>query len=432
MDIRSSRALALAALIGVLPLAGACATPIGVSLSGPKEIHRAVTRSVLTNGQPSAATEQFLQRLGLAERFDKNPVGTIEQLRGQGTGLSRDRLFALAELSFIYAQQENRQDHYLAAAVYAYAFLFRKDGAIDDPLDSRTRLAADLYNFGLALALAVPPGPAETNDRPTIPGRTSAEAEATDVTLTDRTLSLPFGLLELRGNASEFVWGGLHMSRFVSVGEFSIRGLRNRYRQPGIGAALAAEVSQDGSGPEADIARKYIPKRVKVPVTAFVRLEDVSEGIATGQLRGRLELYPSDEALTVEVEGRKLPLEQEFSAVFAYALEGASVWDTEFGFFLSPGRRTGTRSHHAASLPGRADSGRARSRYGVEPRTLGGHDQRAPERPPVEWPHPVLALHLFDQQPDPPVGERATGGAPRYRQAARSGRPPTWPCTGWW
>ena len=68
----------------------------------------------------------------------------------------------------------------------------------------------------------------------------------------------------------------------------------------------------------------------------------MSEGIASGQLRGRLELYPSDEALTVEVEGRKLPLEQEFSAVLAYGLEGAPVWDTEFGFFLSPGRRSGT------------------------------------------------------------------------------------------
>ena len=298
---------------------------------------------MLTNGEPSAATEQFLHRLGLAERFDKDPVGTLEQLRGQGTGLSRDRLFALAELSFIYAQHENRQDHYLASAVYAYAFLFRKDGAVDDPLDSRTRLAADLYNFGLGLALAATPTPAEANDGPANPGRTAAEAEATEVILTDRTLSLPFGLLELRGNASEFVWGGLRMSRFISVGEFSIRGLRNRYRQPGIGAALAAEVSQDGSGPEADIARKYIPKRVKVPVTVFVRLEDVSEGIASGQLRGRLELYPSDEALTAEVEGRKLPLEQEFSAVLAYALEGAPVWDTEYGFFLSPGsRRSGT------------------------------------------------------------------------------------------
>jgi hypothetical protein len=37
--IRSSRALALGALIGVLLAAGACATPIGVSLTDPQEIH---------------------------------------------------------------------------------------------------------------------------------------------------------------------------------------------------------------------------------------------------------------------------------------------------------------------------------------------------------------------------------------------------------
>ena len=75
VDIRSSRALALGCADRRPAPAGACATPIGVSLSGPKEIHRAVTRSVLTNGQPSAATEQFLHRLGLAERFDKDPGG---------------------------------------------------------------------------------------------------------------------------------------------------------------------------------------------------------------------------------------------------------------------------------------------------------------------------------------------------------------------
>ena len=83
----------------------------------------------------------------------------LAQLRGDGIAIEPDRLFALAELSFLYAEQENRQDYYLASAVYAYAFLFRKDGAIDEPLDSRTRLAAALYNFGLALALAVPTSP---------------------------------------------------------------------------------------------------------------------------------------------------------------------------------------------------------------------------------------------------------------------------------
>ena len=334
VDIRSGRSLALVSLIGVLVLTAACLTPIGVSLSDPQDIHRLVARSALTGSKPSAATEQTLHRNGLADRFDDDPLGAIDQLRGQGTELSTDRLFALAELSFIYAQQENRQDHYLAAAVYAYAFLFRKDGAIDEPLDARTRLAADLYNFGLSAALTVPRQENDGGPRPE--GLTAAEAEAVEVSLADRTLTLPFGRLEIRGDPADFLWGGFRMSRFIAVGDFKIRGLRNRYRQPGIGAALAAEVTAAGTDRDAEIARKYIPPRIKVPVTAFVRLENVSQGIGDGQLRGKIEVYPADAASTVDVEGRRLPLETEPSAVLAYILEGAPVWDTELAAFLSP------------------------------------------------------------------------------------------------
>jgi len=292
---------------------------------------------VLTGSEPSGATTQTLHRLGLAERFENDPVGVLAQMRGDGAAIGPDRLFALAELSFLYAEQENRQDYYLASAVYAYAFLFRKDGSIDEPLDSRTRLAADLYNFGLALALAVPP-PSSSEDGAPLPYGTTPHLDVIEIDMTNRTLPLPFGRLELHGETSEFEWGGLRLTRFISVGEFKIRGLRNRYRQPGIGVALGAEVSQEGSGPEALIARKYIPPRIKVPVTAFVRLENVMQGMADGRLRGHLELYPADEAATLDVEGRRLPLELDSSAVLAYTLEGAPVWDTEFGTFLSPGR----------------------------------------------------------------------------------------------
>lgn len=339
-DIRSSRALALGTLSGVLLAAGACATPIGVSLTDPQYVQRLVTRSVLTSSAPSAATVQTLHRLGLADHFDEDPAGTLAQLRGDGDGLGPDRLFALAELSFLYAEQAKRQDYYLASAIYAYAFLFRKDGAIDEPLDSRTRLAADLYNFGLALALAAPP----LADDPAPPTRAGTDVDVIEIVVADRTLALPFGQLELHGDAAEFEWGGMRLSRFISVSEFKIRGLRNRYRQPGIGIALGAEVSQDGSSVQAEIARTYIPKRIKVPVTGFVRFENVMQGIADGRLKGRLELYPADEATTLEVEGRKLPLELESSAVLAYTLEGAAVWDTEFGSFLSPGSRASSPS----------------------------------------------------------------------------------------
>jgi hypothetical protein len=125
------------------------------------------------------------------------------------------------------------------------------------------------------------------------------------------------------------------MNRFVSLGEFKVRGFLNRYRQAGIGAPLAAELAPAGEGAEAELARKRVPPRLKVPVTAVLRIEDVSDGIASGNLKGRIEIYAADAATTIEGGGRNVPLELEPTAALAYQLEGAPVWDTELGAFIS-------------------------------------------------------------------------------------------------
>lgn len=283
-------------------------------------VYRTLTRSVLSSGKPSAASEHLLQRLGLADRFEDEPTATLEELRSAGTRLSRDRLFALAELSFLHADRTNEREHYLAAAVYAYAFLFGHLSGSDAPLDPRARLAADLYNLGLSHGLGKP--------------------DTDEVVITDRALALPFGRLELRSDLNELKWGTFVMTRFISVGDYKVRGLRNRYRQPGIGAPLAAEIQPDGTTPEFNTGQKYIAPRVKVPVTALLRLDNVLEGIAAGRLQGRLELYPADEATTVDIEGRRVPLELEYTSTLAYGLEGAPVWDTEYGSFLKPEAQT--------------------------------------------------------------------------------------------
>jgi len=307
----------LATLLGVLILASACATPIGVTRGNVQSVYRSLTTSAVSTGEPSASTEADLRRLGLDRTFDDNPAATLAELRGNGRDLSRDRLFTLAELSFFYAEKSSKREYYLSAAVYAYAFLIESTRLSVGPLDPRIRMAADLYNLGLSLGLRSP--------------------ESEQVLLTDRTLPLSFGTLELHAKPDEFVWGGYEMSRFISVMDFEVRGLRNRYRQPGIGAPLAAEVTPIEGAPEA--LRKRIPPRIKVPVTAFVRFDDVLEGIADGRVEGWIEIYPADEATTVEVDGRKLPLQLEPTATLAYTLEGAPVWDTEISGFLSAGRK---------------------------------------------------------------------------------------------
>ena len=77
------------------------------------------------------------------------------------------------------------------------------------------------------------------------------------------------------------------------------------------------------------------PPARRQTVTALVRLDDVQQGIATGRLHGRIELYPADRGQTIEIEGRTVPLELEPSATLAYQLEAAPVWEMEFRGFLS-------------------------------------------------------------------------------------------------
>ncbi|HEX9879629.1 MAG TPA: hypothetical protein VGB25_05505 [Candidatus Binatia bacterium] len=127
--------------------------------------------------------------------------------------------------------------------------------------------------------------------------------------------------------------GGYRFSRLIPVGEYEVRGFRNRYRQAGIGAPLGAELDPVGSGPAAEVARKRIPPRMKVPATLFVRLDHPGQGILSGRLRGRAELYAADMSTSVSVNRQTVPLELEPTAALAYQLDGAAVWDFEIAGF---------------------------------------------------------------------------------------------------
>jgi hypothetical protein len=303
------------ALALLLSLAAGCATPIGVIRGSTQDTYYALTANVLSAGKPSSWSTQVLHRANLTEQYEKDPEAALKKMR-QALEVSEtpDRLFALSELSFYYAEESGKNEYYLASAVYAYAFLFPEDGTPQpDPLDPRRRLAADLYNLGLVRGLDSPDGE--------------------EVLLQAGKLALPFGELELSVDQTSFLWGGFRFKRFIPVGDFEVRGFRNRYRQAGIGAPLAAELEPIGSGPQAVDARKRIPARLKVPVTAFVQIAEPRRGVVTGKLKGKLEIYAADRTSTVNLGGRNVPLELEPTAVLAYMLEGSPLWDFEIAGF---------------------------------------------------------------------------------------------------
>lgn len=297
-----------------LTLASACATPVGVYPLTSRSFQQQVTASALSSGSPSRFSDQVLQRFNLRDRFAREPAAALAVLH---TTLSTDdvdehRLFALAELSYLHAERTRARPYYLAAVVYAYAFLFRgAEAAPPDPLDPRTRLAAELYNQALTEGL-----------------RNGAH-----VVVAAGEHPLPFGRLDVDLPGGEPMWGGRTLDEFLPASDMGVRGLRNRYRRAGLGAPLVARLGALQERPPPRYSR--VPPILKVPMTAFLRLEHVRTGLVTGQLRGALELYSMDAASRIAVEGRQVPLEFEPSAALASTLEGAPVWDAELRTFLS-------------------------------------------------------------------------------------------------
>lgn len=323
-----------------------CSTPVGVKRIGTTEAHHLLTANVLSVGTPSQYSLQALSRNGLLEEFDDDPAAALAMLHGtlQSTTDSdrlNNRLFALAELSFLHAEQhkprptedyqclafkgrpcpqeqrprDNRQvrSYYLAAAVYAYAFLFPEDqqNALLDPADPRLRLAYDLYNRGLAEGLASP--------------------DSEEVVLASGRYALPFGALDIEFASEDFSWAGYRVEHFVPAADLEVRGLRNRYRRPGVGAPLVASLAGEVQASMPGATR--IPARLKVPLTAFLRLDAPRHSLDAGRLRGQLELYAPTQATTF-VDGREQRLEVDPTAALAYTLEGSQAYDFALAGFL--------------------------------------------------------------------------------------------------
>lgn len=306
-----SAAILTVVLAFVVLFSSGCATPVGVKRLDEQAAHRELNANVLSTGKPSDYSTQILERSALTERFKSDPPTVLAELNsGLGQPDERDRLFALSELSFVYAEESANQSYYLASAAYAYAFLFPANPAdAPGPYDPRLRLAVDLYNRGIALGLATKDGK--------------------EVDLSERQLSLPFGSLNLSDDPQGFNYGGSHLTKFVSLADLEVRGLRNTYRRPGIGAALSARVVPSPGSP----ASRWIPVTAKVPITAFVRFDDPRLAMSNGHLHGTVELYDDDRTATVQVGSQTVPLESNSSAALAYRLEGSPVWDFELAGF---------------------------------------------------------------------------------------------------
>jgi hypothetical protein len=313
------------AAVAVLGIAVGCATPIGVRPLKPSQAERAMGQNLFEDGRLSAETLQQLLRRGLYQRFQTDPAATLAELRAKEIeGGDENLLFALAELSFDHGMRSEDRRYFLASALYAYAALFPQNHLTAiPPIDPRYRLAVDLYARGLVRAFLGPDGE--------------------EVALESGSFALPFGTLELAVPPEGFQWAGYRLGHFVSGADFEVRGLRNRYRAPGIGTPLLASLSARGDRALAPGAA-YIPPRLRIPVSALVRLDPSNSVLHDGEIKATAEVFARSDTAQVPIADETVPLAFEATAALAYTLEGASIWNFELsGFFSGIFRPAGVR-----------------------------------------------------------------------------------------
>jgi pimeloyl-ACP methyl ester carboxylesterase len=301
-------------------LAAGCAAPVGVKRLSPREQHRQLASNALTAGDPSDAAQIVLRRYNLAATYQDQPELALTTLRAAtfGYGGGSDELFALAELSYRHAEQTDSRAYALAAALYAYAFLFPADPAArPDPVDARERWAADIYAAGLTKAFT---------------GRNGEVMQ-----LRAGAYPLPWGTMEVAFDARETEWSGRTLSDFVTTAQYEIHGLNNRYRQAGIGVPLAAKPIPTAHTDGDDL----VSEAIRVPATAVLRVDDPRRQVTADIVHATLDVYAVDERDTVEINGEPVPLEIDRSATLAVSLAEVGFWRQELAAFL--GNAIGTR-----------------------------------------------------------------------------------------
>jgi triacylglycerol esterase/lipase EstA (alpha/beta hydrolase family) len=289
-----------------------CQIPIGVSRVDPQTVHHQLTQNVLSANVPSIFTENVLHQYDLAEQFDREPEAALAELHAilLQKNIRSNEAFALSELSFLHAERKIKRQYFLASALYAFLFLFPDDPTqIPNAFDPRLRIASNLYNRGMTSGFASDDG--------------------SQVLLRSHVYALPFGQLEVRMAEESLRWEDRQLVHFIPVAELAIHGLRNRYRQPGIGAPLAADQVTTEPSKGLSVAN------IKVPVTAVLLVDELFQQLSVGKVKASLSVLVAYDEETITINGRRIPLEVESTSALAASLSESPVWERELrGFFL--------------------------------------------------------------------------------------------------
>ena len=104
LSVSFRRRLSEVAIGALLALQVGCATPIGVNYVDRRIAYQSLTSNVLSTEKASSFSARELINFNLYQSFEDDPEKALAQLHsGLAAKGDEDRIFALAELSFLHA-----------------------------------------------------------------------------------------------------------------------------------------------------------------------------------------------------------------------------------------------------------------------------------------------------------------------------------------
>jgi len=306
--------------------------------------------------KPTKRTMQLLRRYNLADQWGGDRKELLAQLEEiQQREPDRENEYAMAELAYVTAKEaENLPEmlhrgraleFYGTSLVHAYRYLFDyKDTLPLNAYDPQFRGASDLYNESLEGMLRLVEHEGALRPGTTRVIHTSSHICACDVVM----------------HSSGWHTDDFDHAEFVS--DYKLLGLRNHYHNYGLGVPLIAIRRPHG---DEEPAERFYPPNLSYPLTAFLRVSspkeegrgragsrrtmfgapplagnDGQEQVSANAPHFVLELYDSLEYPTIQVAGRRVPLEAGLSTPLAYFLNQPQFQDSKLSTLglLNPGK----------------------------------------------------------------------------------------------
>ena len=258
-------------------------------------------QSVLNSSELSWQTKQQLRLLFLDKQYKKDPLSVIAKLYDEAYALKDKKMMkAAAELSLLNARKKYAKDRvtstalYINAAELAYDYLFLDDSfASENVLIPSYRFMVEIYNRSVSRLIEI----RSKHDNPW--------SDNILRTVGDRTYELA---IEKQGS---LMWDPGIFDQLELANKLRIKGLRNEYREKGLGAPLVGTVQTPGEHPE--LGSKLPPQGVTFPVTAVLTFGEKDHLGGKLHRKGKLSFYDSMQTVNVMIEGNQVPLETDYS-----------------------------------------------------------------------------------------------------------------------